>query len=390
MTNQDFYTANLIAKHLSGEMTADEKARLEDWRMESQEHEIIFQKIGNKENYRKHLAESSSFDVRIGWEEVSQRIKKNQRRKRMIKWMSYAAAIVLPIALISFFMKQSSTAVLCPEHAMIAQTITPGEAKAILTLDNGKTIQINKSVNHIGHNLVGTQIAVDSVALKYQSVPNAVKKQKLVYNKIEIPRGGEYALILSDGTKVHLNSMSSLRFPVSFGKGRREVELVGEAFFEVNKSKQPFIVHTKEVQVEVLGTIFNICAYPDEEYQATLVSGSVKVKAGKGEGCLLKPSQQASVTPGMNHIKIRSVDAAFYTSWVKGKINFKDKRLEEIMKTLSRWYDMKVIYADESVKNIRFGCNVDRYEEIIPFVRLLEKTGRVKIKINGKTITFYN
>ena len=211
-----------------------------------------------------------------------------------------------------------------------------------------------------------------------------------VYNKVEIPRGGEYALVLSDGTKVHLNSMSSLRFPVAFTTGKREVELQGEAYFEVSKTGQPFIVNANGMQVEVLGTTFNISAYPDEEYQTTLVNGSVKVSAEKGESLILKPSQQATIALGSNSIQVRTVDTSFYTSWVKGKINFKDQRLEDIMKTLSRWYDMNVVYENEKLKNIRFGCNLNRYEEITPFVKLLEKTEEVHVKIEGNTITFHN
>lgn len=144
------------------------------------------------------------------------------------------------------------------------------------------------------------------------------------------------------------------------------------------------------MQVEVLGTTFNISAYPHEEYQTTLVNGSVKINTESGESRILKPSQQASFTPGNNSIQVRTVDTEFYTSWVKGKIHFKDQRLEDIMKTLSRWYDMKVIYADEKTKNIRFGCNVNRYAEITPFVQLLEQTEKVHVKIKDNTITFYN
>ena len=167
------------------------------------------------------------------------------------------------------------------------------------------------------------------------------------------------------------------------------MELTGEAYFEVNKTGHPFIVSTQGMQIEVLGTTFNISAYPGEEYQATLVSGSVKVDTGEGQSLVLKPSQQASLIPGSGNIQVRTVDTAFYTSWVKGKINFKDQRLEDIMRTLSRWYNIEVDYSDEALKNLRFGCYVNRYEEIAPFLELLEATENIHVKINGKTIIFY-
>ena len=144
------------------------------------------------------------------------------------------------------------------------------------------------------------------------------------------------------------------------------------------------------MKIEVLGTTFNISAYPNEEYQTTLVSGSVKVQTENGSNRILKPSEQACITPGSNQINVRNVDTAFYTSWIHGKINFKDQRLEDIMKILSRWYDMNVVYENEGLKNIRFGCNLNRYEEITPFVKLLEKTEEVHVKIEGNTITFHN
>ena len=116
----------------------------------------------------------------------------------------------------------------------------------------------------------------------------------------------------------------------------------------------------------------------------------MRVSAEKGESLILKPSQQATIVSGGNSIQVRAVDTSFYTSWVKGKINFKDQRLEDIMKILSRWYDMNVVYENEGLKNIRFGCNLNRYEEITPFVKLLEKTEEVHVKIEGNTITFHN
>ena len=212
-----------------------------------------------------------------------------------------------------------------------------------------------------------------------------------VMNTVTVPQGQRVHLTLSDGTKVWLNAKTKMEYPQSFKvSDQRIVKVDGEAYFEVSKTGQPFIVNVNGMQVEVLGTTFNISAYPNEEYQTTLVNGSVRVSAEKGESLILKPSQQATIALGSNSIQVRTVDTSFYTSWVKGKINFKDQRLEDIMKTLSRWYDMNVVYENEKLKNIRFGCNLNRYEEITPFVKLLEKTEEVHVKIEGNTITFHN
>lgn len=390
MIKQDFYIARLIARFLSDEITPEETAKLTAWREESTAHEVLFQRICDKENQKQHFRQSMAFNPSSGWKEVEKRIKRNNNRNRYIKIASYAAIILLPLLWVGISMKLTSPTSLSNEQALIAKPILPGESKAILTLDNGQTIHINKEASNLIEKIDGAHVQVDSAMLNYQVAQKTTRENKPIYNKVETPRGGEYALLLSDGTKVHLNAMTSLRFPVAFNDGPRKVELEGEAYFEVSKTGQPFIVCTQGMQVEVLGTTFNISAYPQEELQTTLVNGSVKVNTETGESRVLKPSQQATINRGSNNIQVRMVDAAFYTSWINGKIHFKDQRLEDIMKTLSRWYDMEVLFATEKIKDLRFGCHVDRYSEITPFVRLLEETQKVHVKIDGKTITFYN
>lgn len=388
MIKQDFYIANIIARYISGEITPEEKIDLENWRKENHAHEILFNKICSEKHYNAHEAKKEHFDNTTGWQNIGKRIERNNRKERFLRVLNYAAIILLPILVISITIKHSDTNT-SNRQDYLAQSILPGKAKAVLTLDNGQVINLGTDVEALDENLNGINIQADSTMLKYSQTEKTVKEE-IAYNKIETPKGGEYLLVLSDGTKVHLNAMSKLRYPVQFGKNRREVELEGEGYFEVSKNGYPFVVKTNGMQVEVLGTVFNISAYQDEECQATLISGSVKVKTGEKNSCILKPSQQASVAPGNVAIQVRTVDTAFYTSWIKGKIHFKDQRLEDIMKILSRWYDMDVHYANSKVKDILFGCNINRYDEITPFVKLLEETKQVRTKIDGKTITFYN
>lgn len=388
MIKQDFLIANIIARYMSGEITPTESLQLRNWRNENPDHEILFQKICSEENLKQHIEESMAFNITTAWEKVQERIKRNNNKEKRIKKFTYAAAILFPILIIGITL--STDYYLHSQPALTTQSISPGKAKAILTLNNGKAINIDKNAINTIQKFSKVNIQIDSTTLNYQNIQTiSHKKAKATYNKVEIPRGGEYTLVLSDGTKVHLNSMSSLRFPVTFTTDKREVELKGEAYFEVSKTGQPFIVNTQNVQVEVLGTIFNISAYPNEECQTTLVKGSVKINAIKGGSSILRPSQQATISLTNNAIQICTVNTSFYTSWTRGKINFKDERLEDIMKILSRWYDIDVIYRDKQIKDIRFGCNLDRYKEITPFIKLLEKTQKIHTKISGKTITFY-
>ena len=386
MINQHFYIARLIARYLSDEIEEEEQAELTRWRNESSENERLFQEICKEENIKQNMQKRQTFHVADGWEGVQRKIQRHRFRHLILNICKYAAIFIFPVAIATVAIYKSGNA---PQPlSQVAEQIVPGSKKAVLILDNGEAIDLKSTSGVELKEKDGTVIQVDSTALNYQQAP-ARTSEKLAYNKVNVPRGGEYQLTLSDGSKVQLNSMSSIRFPVQFAQACRLVELEGEAYFEVSKTGQPFIVQTKGMKIEVLGTTFNISAYANEEYQTTLVSGSVKVQTENGSNRILKPSEQACITSGSNQINVRNVDTAFYTSWIHGKINFKDQRLDDIMKTLARWYDMDVVYENEATKELRFGCYVNRYNEITPLVKLLEQTGRVTVTVEGKTIKIF-
>mgnify|MGYP000957331277 FL=1 len=386
MINQHFYIARLIARYLSDEIEEEEQAELTRWRNESSENERLFQEICKEENIKQNMQKRQTFHAEDGWEGVQRKIQRHRFRHRILNICKYAAIFIFPVAIATVAIYKSGNE---PQPlSQVEEQIVPGGKKAVLILDNGEAIDLKSTSGVELKEKDGTVIQVDSTVLNYQQAP-ARTSEKLAYNKVNVPRGGEYQLMLSDGSKVQLNSMSSIRFPVQFAQDCRLVELEGEAYFEVSKTGQPFIVQTKGMKIEVLGTTFNISAYANEEYQTTLVSGSVKVQTENGSNRILKPSEQACITPGSNQINVRNVDTAFYTSWIHGKINFKDQRLDDIMKTLARWYDMDVVYENEATKELRFGCYVNRYNEITPLVKLLEQTGRVTVTVEGKTIKIF-
>ena len=386
MINQHFYIARLIARYLSDEIGEEEQAELTRWRDESPENERLFQEICKEENIKQNMQKRQTFHAEDGWEGVQRKIQRHRFRHRILNMCKYAAIFIFPVAIATVAIYKSGNE---PQPlSQVEEQIVPGGKKAVLILDNGEAIDLKSTSGVELKEKDGTVIQVDSTVLNYQQAP-ARTSEKLAYNKVNVPRGGEYQLTLSDGSKVQLNSMSSIRFPVQFAQACRLVELEGEAYFEVSKTGQPFIVQTKGMKIEVLGTTFNISAYANEEYQTTLVSGSVKVQTENGSNRILKPSEQACITPGSNQINVRNVDTAFYTSWIHGKINFKDQRLDDIMKTLARWYDMDVVYENEATKELRFGCYVNRYNEITPLVKLLEQTGRVTVTVEGKTIKIF-
>ena len=395
MIQQDFYIATLIAGYLSGQLTPEEKARLEAWRKESAEHEALFQKLLSKERLARYKEEKSQVDTERGWQEVQRKVRRKRMRYLVVKVFARVAMFALPL-LVGYLLYQhgENTGKNHVVQMTDAEAISPGEAKALLTLDDGKVIKLSPRGVDTLKQQDGAYIALDSATLNYRAGCASLHRSgrpQPVYHRIDIPHGGEYKLVLADGTSVHLNAMSSLRYPVPFAADCREVELEGEGYFEVAKNGVPFVVKTRGMRVEVLGTTFTLSAYPDDDaYQATLVNGSVKVVADNGESLLLKPSQQVTLDANNGEMEVRTVDTSFYTSWIQGKINFKDQRLEDIMETLSRWYDMEVSYASQDIRDLRFGCSLDRHESIEPLLQLLEKTEKVSVKVNGKYIELCN
>ena len=390
MIEQDFDMARLIAVYLAGELSTTEREELDRWRQDSPAHEALFHRLCDEKRLEEQFRLRRSFDTSTAWNQLQQQIRRKHLHRIYIRVMSVAALFLLPILAFGTIWYLSSRKSDVGQVKPMANVIQPGKPQAVLTLDDGEMLALGVQSDTLLQQADETILQMDSASVSYHRFATDVQPGKqLSYNTLETPKGGEYTLTLSDGTKVYLNAMSRLRFPVSFGEGSREVELEGEAFFHVSKAGIPFRVHTQGMMVEVLGTSFTLSAYPNELYQTTLVTGSVEVRTDGGEHCRLSPAQQASLLPGREGIEVHTVDTHFYTSWIEGKIQFRDQRLEDIMKTLSRWYDMKVVYADSTLKELRFGCNVDRYADITPFVQLLERTGKVRVRIHEKIITFF-
>ena len=203
-------------------------------------------------------------------------------------------------------------------------------------------------------------------------------------------RGEEKTVILPDGTSVNLNSLSRIVYPDTFSGECRAVTLEGEALFNVTTTGIPFIVSTESMLIEVLGTSFDVRAYSGKPARTVLLRGSVRISSGSGDR-ILSPGQMATVHGEEGNIRIDEVDADFYTSWTRGKIFFRDERLEDILDELSHFYDFEVEYGNAAVKNLRFGCYVDRFDEITPFLDLLRRTGKVRIEsADGHKLLIYN
>lgn len=392
MLKDDFFIAALIAKSMTDSLSEEEARQLDAWKIASERNQALFDQLSRKEKMSAYARRAQKYDTPTAWDQVESRIRSVRKRNLYMRFLQYAAIFLLPcLAGIGiYYLTQESRQVLTAEVSVHAPVeIKPGGSKALLTLGNGRQVCLDAdSIRDLEE--AGAQIQVRNTQLAYEVKPADNVPDQPVYNKIETPRGGEYKLTLSDGTQVHLNAMSVLRYPVQFDGNTREVELTGEAFFEVTRSNHPFIVKTKGMQVQVLGTVFNVSAYPENLFtQTTLLSGAVKVHTSQGNSVELKPSQQAELDNRSAQLTVRTVDPFMYTSWAKGKIYFKDERLEDILTSLARWYDVDIAYEKESLKNLRFGCNLNRYEAIEPFLNLLKETGKLHTRIEGRKIIIY-
>lgn len=268
--------------------------------------------------------------------------------------------------------------------------ITPGDDKAVLTLGDGRKIILDSAENGELAKQAGVSIHKTSegqIMYSFSGETNETSAgSKVAYNTVETPAGGKYQVNLPDGSKVWLNSSSSLRFPAMFTGNTREVELSGEAFFDVSTNKnRPFKVTSKDQVVEVLGTQFNINSYADEEeVKTTLIEGSVKVHY-KDKVVMLNPGQQFQSKAG-RIAKATPADTEEVIAWKNGYFLFKNENIHSVMRKISRWYDVEVIYSGE-IPSVGFGGNISRSKDIDEVLAVLQLTNVVKFKIEGRRIT---
>lgn len=375
----------LIAKQLWEGLDDVERRELEAWRQLGPENEVLYRKLTNREKVSRYVEKRASIDMKKYAMAYDREIGLSVRG-RMNKLWGYAATIlVLCVIGVTIWMNELKQ----NEANQLAQvTIEPGRAKALLVLDDGQEIELDDHKTSKVLEESGIVIVNDSSRVEYR--PASRMGEKEVMNKIIVPTGGEYNLILSDGTRVYLNAESVITFPKHFTGERREVTLEGEAYFHVTASKEhPFIVKTKDMDVMVTGTEFNLKAYPDEmNVQTTLLQGVVTVFSGfeKKEKVEIKPNQQAEWCRRSVKMRVREVDPDLFMAWKNGRFIFRQDRLEDIMRTLARWYGVEVVYLDESVKSMLFAGKLDRSEEITPILDVLRTTDKLSVDVKGKKI----
>lgn len=374
--------ASLLRKFRTHAIREDEVHELRDW-LEGKENRELFKQVMRGEREVHVMRELKKYDREVAFQRFTGRVHPGKRRIRY--YARLAAAVVLPIVLgmLVYWRVETLARKVMPVVEIVS--LTPGQKKAILTFDDGSKMGLGDAIEGKIVLNEGVCLKIDSTGLRY-NFKEASEVIKM--NELFVPRKGEYNLTLSDGTRVFLNSDSKLTYPVAFGDGQREVILEGEAYFDVVKDeKRPFVVKTGDLSVRVLGTAFNVKNYPgDLRLEATLVRGRVKILEGDQE-MLLEPGEQARLDRSSGKMNKMQVNTALYTSWKDGLFIFERERLEDILTTLARWYDVNIFYQCSTVKDELFTGDLKKYENINEHLKMLEMTTDVKFEIHENTIT---
>lgn len=308
-------------------------------------------------------------------------------RKRRIRRISRCAAAVLLVFMVTTGYYLFRAGVSSTTEVQVA-SIVPVSAKAYITLANGARVDLVEPKSGEIKEKDGTLITRDSACLVYNQKEATAGT---IYNELLVPRGGEYMLVLSDGTKVWLNADSRLKFPVQFtGKDRNVYLVSGEAYFEVFRDEScPFRVRTSRGIVTVLGTEFNVRDYADEgEVVTTLARGSVRYERD-GKTVVLNPGEQVIDEVTGKDLSVRPVTLREFTGWKDGQYVFYDETLEELMKTIERTYDVTVFFVNPEVKQLRFSGDLEKYKQVEFFLRYIETGGDVQFVVKDKTISVY-
>ncbi|MFX1706681.1 FecR family protein [Chitinophaga ginsengisegetis] len=378
---------HLIEKYLAGTITPAEEAQLMAWYQDHNQTDVEWPSENADEEEQVRLRMLLRMNQQINTPVT------RSGTTRRLWYLSAAASVLLIVGFATYFYytqihRSTRPAVIARD----VKDIGPGGNKAILTLANGDKVVLEEAKNGLISQQGNTSVnKTGSGSLLYNKEAGSTAAS-IVYNTLSTPYGGQYQMTLQDGTKVWLNAGSSLRFPASFPGNERNVILTGEAYFEVAKDNaRPFFVTVNAgsgapMTVRVLGTHFNINAYPDEQHNiVTLLEGAVKVGCGQANA-LLAPGKEAILNRTSGKINIKDGDTEGAVAWKNGYFLFENEKIESIMRQISRWYDVEVSYQGD-VSGKAIGGSLSRSKNVSEVLNMLELTGTVHFKINGRRIT---
>ena len=366
----------LLMRYVLGEMNDDEKVLVREW-------------IAADEKHAEYYKDFQMFHLKMEWgmranavvhdSLVRRRVKARQRRLRVLYWSVACLIVLFSVGGILWMLPED-------EPVYVTEKIEPGKSKAVLYMASGDVVNVDGQTG-VMKEKDGTRIEIDGKEGIAYRVTGGRQQEETLSNRIVIPRGGEFKLILADGTAVWLNSDSELSYPTAFAGQKREVFLRGEAYFDVKPdSLHPFIVHVDEVRIQVLGTQFNINTYAEGSIKTVLVEGSVDLRNRAGEHVVLTPNRMADYRTVEGRFELTDVDVQPHVAWREGNFIFQSESLESIMNKLSVWYDLNVFYANEGLRDIRLSGNLERFSDVGKLFSKFEQISEARFKIQGKNV----
>ncbi len=377
--------SEIIAAYLSGEVLSEsERQEVEAWLREHDGEKEVEVLRGMFRSARLVKEAPGTRGASVMKKIEAKVVSRRAGRKLKIRW-SYSVAATIAVLLCSVLLYRWLGT--NQENQVVPRDVRQNVNTSIahLKLNTGEVVELEKyDGKFIREDSV--QIANENATLRYTST-DSVAPEKVEFNTLVIPRGSEYNIVLADGTKVFLNAGSEISYPVVFAGDKREVKLKGEAYFEVRKDeRRPFFVQAGDVQIQVLGTSFNVTAYPGRgRIETTLEEGKIQLTDGR-ESVEVSPGKQAIYDIEDGRFEVKQVDTKLYTAWKDGYYKFDQMTLEDIMETLALWYDLNVFYRNPGVKSLEFTGRLRRYDEVVSLFEKLEQTGLVVFEVNGKNV----
>ena len=367
---------SFLLRYLLDELVPEDREKVEEWIAANEE---------NRQYYRAY----QKTHLELRWMERSKKIEGNfiqfnrlcrKRHFRRVFYRSVACAIILLSVGSAFWHWEEKT-----EVQLVQESIQPGKSQAILYMASGQVVSVDKNAKEL-REVDGTCIHVDSAAGMTYNVVVGENSSEVLYNRVVVPKGGEFKLTLSDGTKVWLNSFSELRYPVNFTGKKREVILAGEAYFDVaGDPEHPFVVKVNDLDISVLGTQFNVNAYTEGIVKTVLVEGLVNLRGKMGE-IKLHPRQMGEYRETDGKLCMTEVDVLPHVAWKDGNFIFRSESLEDIMDKLSIWYNLDVFYTNDELRGIRLSGNLFRYGDVNQLFTLFEKISNARFQVEGKSV----
>ena len=375
----------LILSYLREDISEEEMSRLRVWLDENERHQRLLEELRDKDVLQREIGEYVSFDTSRRWGQLKEAMEEPVRKGRSLLkvWGAVAAVVVAFVGGLLYWQMTGSPQ---PEVKQVAiARIEQGGMRAVLITETGQQVVL-QGLKDTCLNITGTEtlnIREDG-SLKYSLSALSSMSE---WHTLRIPKGGEYKIVLDDGTEIWLNSASELKYPAHFVGNERRVQLTGEAYFQVARNEAaPFIVETRGMDVKVLGTSFNVSVYEDEEScHATLVEGRVEVNDKvNGEKVVLTPGKQALLRGG--EMTVREVNTKLYTLWRLDRFTFASEDMEGVIRKLSRWYNVDFFFANSSMKQKRFTGSLPKYADISQVLKMIEMTTDIKFEIKEHTI----